>query len=199
MGYPVFASGDILTAADMNAVGLWKITTGTVATTGGTATSSNGLFTFSGSTNLRINSVFSADYVNYLILAQVWGSATSFARWRLRTGNTDSDTNVYTQAGLTTTSVAAGLTAYNQNAQAQWQPFAEYGTSEANGCVSQIIVQRPFQALRTGASAVVNNLDSAGVYNLSHVHTPATSYDGFTVIPNTGSVSGTIRVYGYRN
>ncbi len=44
--YPVFAAGDVLGAADMNAVGLWRVTTCTVSSAGGTAaTASNGVIT----------------------------------------------------------------------------------------------------------------------------------------------------------
>jgi hypothetical protein len=42
MSFPSFATGEVLTAADMNAVGLWKITTAT--TTSGSAFDITGIF-----------------------------------------------------------------------------------------------------------------------------------------------------------
>jgi hypothetical protein len=29
--------------------------------------------------------------------------------------------------------------------------------------------------------------------------TTSTQYDGFTIYPNSGNITGTVRVYGYRN
>jgi len=52
MTYPSFTSGDILTAADMNAVGLWLVKTQTV----GTAVSS-----------VQVTGAFSSTYDNPLI------------------------------------------------------------------------------------------------------------------------------------
>jgi hypothetical protein len=33
----------------------------------------------------------------------------------------------------------------------------------------------------------------------SAAHDVATAYDGFTIFPSSGTIAGTIRVYGYKN
>ena len=52
MSYPVFASGDVLNASDMNGVGLWLVKTQVI----GTAVSS-----------VTVTSAFTTDYDQYMI------------------------------------------------------------------------------------------------------------------------------------
>lgn len=61
MAYPSFASGDVLNASDMNAVGLWKITTMT-ATSGGTA---------------NIAGCFTSTYARYRLIGTIVGNAAT--------------------------------------------------------------------------------------------------------------------------
>ena len=70
MGYPLFTTGDVLTASDMNAVGLWRVTNCTVTSVGGTAaTASNGVITIgTGNTSVTVNNAFSSDYLNYKVI-----------------------------------------------------------------------------------------------------------------------------------
>lgn len=56
MSFPSFVTGDILTATDMNAVGLWKINTFTAAGT---------------SRALVCDNVFTADYDNYRVVGKL--------------------------------------------------------------------------------------------------------------------------------
>ena len=53
MTYPVFATGDVLNASDMNAVGLWLVKTQTIG---------------SGVGSVAVTGAFSADYDNYKII-----------------------------------------------------------------------------------------------------------------------------------
>jgi hypothetical protein len=182
MTYPVFASGDVLNASDMNGVGLWKITS----------------TTFAGSSYVPIESCFSADYQNYLVTITMRGSAASFARWRLRAGSTDASGNNYFRYGYTTAWNAGGLTAYNAGNETSFIPAVEYGNASGGIGTAYIWISNPFGAGTTGATTNVNNTDGANTYNLSFAHTLSASYNGFSVFPNTGTMSGTITVYGVR-
>jgi hypothetical protein len=61
-------------------------------------------------------------------------------------------------------------------------------------------IQNPFLSQVTGLTNI-SNLATTGIYLnlLTGAHTGNTSFDGFTIIQSTGSISGTIRVYGYKN
>lgn len=37
------------------------------------------------------------------------------------------------------------------------------------------------------------------VGNYGNYHNQTTAYDGFTIYPSTGTITGTLRVYGYKN
>lgn len=199
MPVPVFSVGEVLTAGAMNQAGMWKITALTATTPSGTVTSSNGVVNFTTATEIRINSAFSNDFSNYLITASIRGSAASFARWRLRTGTSDASGINYFRAGFSTNYLAASLTPYNAGSETSWVPFCEYG-STANGFgYSQIIIYNPFVAATTGANTTINNTDAASIYTQALTHGLQVSYDGFTVLPNSGTMTGTIRVYGIRN
>lgn len=182
MSYPVFASGDVLNASDMNAVGLWKITS----------------TTFTASSSVSVESCFSANYNNYVITMAIRGSVASFARWRLRSGSTDATAANYFRYGYTTAYNSGSISTYNAGSETSWVPSAEYGSTSGGFGYSRIDLFGPFQTQTTGALINVNNTDGAGSYNLNLAHTLSTSYDGFTVFPNSGTITGTITVYGVK-
>lgn len=181
MTYPTFSNGQVLPASDLNAIGLWKITS----------------TTFTASSYVAIESCFSADYTNYVILIAVRGSSASFARWRLRSGSTDASGANYFRYGYTT-AWNAGLSTYNGGSETSWVPAAEYGSTSGGFGYSTIQLSAPFLAQTTGALINVNNTDAAGSYNLNLAHTLSTSYNGFSVYPNSGTMTGTITVYGVK-
>lgn len=91
---PDFTVGQVLTAAQMNAVGLWKITpTGATTTGAGSSATvdSDGNVTIAGNAaTLTINNCFSADYRCYKILIQGVDCSNAFADlFRLQFANTN--------------------------------------------------------------------------------------------------------------
>jgi len=62
MGYPDFVSGDVLNASDMNAVGLWKVASGTLSLT---------------TTATNVTGVFSSNYKQYRLLLNTTARSTS--------------------------------------------------------------------------------------------------------------------------
>ena len=185
MGYPSFASGDILLAADMNAVGLWLVKTETI----GSAVSSQ-----------PVTDCFSASYDNYLITVS-GGSSSTAASIGLKLGS--SATGYY--AGIIGTEYDSDTIVYlRDNNEAQWR-YA--GGAYVNGLNMMVTLFNPFAAVRTAiiihgrpdlrTSATTT---AASGNNGSGFHDSATSFTGFT-IESIGSTmtGGTIRVYGYRN
>jgi hypothetical protein len=126
--------------------------------------------------------------------------AGGFTRWRLRVGGTNAAGTDYYRYGYTTTSASAGLTAYNGGAETSWIPISEYGTNAAEHCMTQVSVYNPaLAANRTTMTIEVNNSSGASRYSLTGMHAQAVAYDGFSIIPNSGTVTGSLTVYGYRN
>jgi hypothetical protein len=173
MTYPVFASGDVLNASDMNGVGLWLVKSQAVGT---------------GVSSVTVTGAFSADYDNYLITY---------------TGGTAADANIQMRLGSAVTGYFGSLiygnyaantvTGFGQNNGSEWS-FAggggQYGT-----CHIQLL--QPFLATNTEMISRVRYSTVYGTY-VGHMG-DLTSYSSFTLIAGAGTFTGgTVRVYGYR-
>jgi hypothetical protein len=184
MTFPVFASGDVLNASDMNGVGLWLVKTQTVG---------------SGVSSVTVNNAFSADYENYKIVYSGGQSSAAVNLYlQLTVGGTASTTGYYGVLvwGNLTTAVVAGATDNN----ASQFSFAGGGAGANNGAASvNVDLLNPFGAIRTR----LHNAQTlyATVYGTyTGLHDVGTSYDGIKLTPASGTITGgTIRVYGYRN
>jgi hypothetical protein len=175
MTFPVFVSGEVLRATDMNAVGLWLVKTQTVGT---------------GVSSVQVTGAFSADYDNYLIQ---WsgGSQSVDANIQLQLGSATS--NYY--GALVYGSFLGGAPANAaQNNSANW---AWGGGGNPTVAIVSCTVFDPFNAKPSHLQAYIrygtvygNNVGYQG---------DSTSFTSFTLIPGTGTLSGgTIRVYGYK-
>ena len=177
MTYPVFATGDVLPASDMNAIGLWLVKTQTI----GSAVSS-----------VTVTSAFSSTYDNYLITI-TGGTASANGSVRLQmntsTGSTYLGAGTYGNFG-----VNSGIT-YNPAATTSWTDIMLGGTA---GSSTYVLLNGPFASRPTyGFTETQNN---ATFYKFSLVETSSNSNTGFTLTPASGTLTGgTIRVYGYRN
>lgn len=176
MTFPVFASGDVLNASDMNAVGLWLVKSQTIGTTVSSVT---------------VTGAFSADYDNYKIIVS-GGAASTTAGLDLKLGATATGYyNVYIFSGYGTSTVAAS----NGNNAVLW---AGLGATTANGHQMNIDLLNPFAAKNTTFSgALQNQTTNAGA--ITGFLNNTTSYTEFTISTSTGTMTGgTIHVYGYR-
>jgi hypothetical protein len=176
MTYPVFASGDVLNASDMNGVGLWLVKTQAVGT---------------GVSSVAVTGAFSADYDSYL-LTYAGGTMSADTGIKLQLGASSTayyGTYVY---GLYTGTL---LNASDNNNSV----FSYVGGGNSSGLSASITLHNPFLAQWTKIFASgVSWSTNMGSY--TGVHASAVSYTGFTIAPLSGTFTGgTIRVYGYRN
>lgn len=177
MSYPSFSSGDVLTATDMNAVGMWLVKTQTI----GTAVSS-----------VTVTGAFSADYDNYLITVSGGVSSAGATPLNLKLGATVTG---YYFSLLYTGYVATPAANVGANVGAwEWA-----GTGQTTGLSADIRLTTPFLTKPTTYRASVENSTFyAGTTNGYLNNT--TSYTSFIIAPASGTMTGgTIRVYGLRN
>ena len=177
MTFPSFTTGEVLRAADMNAVGLWLVKTQTI----GTAVSS-----------VSVTSAFSTDYNNYLITV-TGGVASANGSIRLQM-NTSTGTTYLAAGTYGNYGVNSGLT-FNPAAATSWTDIIVGGTA---GYSAAVTLAGPFASRPTyGFTDTSNN---ATFYKFSLVETSSNSNTGFTLTPASGTLTGgTIRVYGYKN
>ena len=149
---------------------------------------------FSSAASVSINNCFSSLYDNYKIVMFNVASVDQNILLRLRNGGTDKAGSVYnTQrllADVSTVSTAA------LDAQTAWFPGLTYNAQ--NHMTVDVIL--PFAS---GAATTFSSQYFYSYYNATGIsggiYTTADSNDGFTIYPGSGTITGTIRVYGYRN
>lgn len=178
-----------------NGLILIKPTSVDTSGTGASATiSTNGSVTFSACTALALNGVFTADYDNYLIVMRGDASVAANVGFRFRLAGTNNQTAssyVFQELEATGTSIAGGRITGDIGR------FCAFNATQENGAIIQIY--GPFLAQPTAWRGVTaNDSSSARIDDYGGTHNQSTSYDGFTMIPSSGSFSGRVAVYGMR-
>lgn len=179
---PDFSVGGILTAAQMDQIGLWLITSTSLGT-GTTATLS----------------CFSADYDAYRFVFNKLKSqsGTVFVSAQLRTGTTTSTTGYYgsrIEVDLSGTISSAGT----NNGTAWTPPIVIDATNTAGGVLD---VFDPFSAVQTSFTGGGIDARTTGAPWRSGggFHSSATSYDQIVFTCSPGfTAQSTVSVYGYR-
>jgi len=174
---PTFTSGAVLTAAQMNSVGLWLVKTQTV----GTAVSS-----------VAVTGAFSADYDNYLITLN-GGTVSADASMSMILGASVTGYYGFMSYGQSNTATPLGA-GRNNAANAAWVG----GGTSGQMCHVRVEVFGPFAARYTKLlNSPYQNGIAYGIMNGEH--RVATSFTGFTLSPDAGTLTGgTIAVYGYK-
>jgi hypothetical protein len=179
---PVFTAGQVLTAAQMNLVGWWKITTAT----------------FSATSAVNVDNVFTSDYRNYAIVLEYTTSGIQNVNLQLRVGGVSAATNYNLQAidASSTTVTAARTTSTTV------MPFG-YST---NGNFSATALMYVFGPQLTDATnfKLIGGENFGGYtvpiirYNQGN-HSTASAYDGFGLLVASGqTTTGRYTVYGIR-
>ncbi len=177
MTFPVFNVGDVLTAADMNAAGLWLVKTQTVG---------------AGVSSVNVTGAFSADYANYRI---TWTGGTMSATDTVRMVLGGAATGYYMTFVYGTYAATTILSNVNDNNAVRWN---NVGAGSTNFASVRLDLYNPQATTRTlmAAQVVWPTISGSAHGFLDN----ATSYTDFTLSPGSGTMTGgTIRVYGYRN
>ena len=176
---PVFSAGQVLTAAQLNAVGLWLINT----------------TTFTATNTINFDNVFTSDFRNYRIVYDFTSDDNGQAEVRMRVGGvTTSGGTDYAWSRFYKTTTTAPADNGGSNTQA-YGVFTSTSTADS-GMAGAWDVFRPQLAARTiwnGVSAYTTLFEGGYIR-----HNLATAYDGFAITAG-GLKTGVIRVYGYRN
>jgi hypothetical protein len=176
--------------------GMDLITPTSVAGSG--VTLSGGLVTFTAASTVSVNGCFTSAYDIYRIVMYGGASTTGEnmdARLRLA-GSDNSTANSYVRQLL------RGISTATSSAQVTGSSFATIAISDANIWVSTLDVVRPALASMTGFigsfhGTSVASSDYIGTFGGRHNQTVA--YDGISIIPQVGTITGVMRIYGMRN
>ena len=177
---PDFVAGQVLTAAQMNKIGLWLVKTETIGTT---------------VSSVAVASAFSADYENYLILVS-GGVGSTALQLNMTLGATATG---YYYSGIKVASYAA--TSITGDASQNTTSFPGAGSGSTASLNAKIEVFQPFATknthvlYQTAQSSTTGQFHTRGGYLAD-----TTSYTAFTLTTSTGTMTGgTVYVYGYRD
>lgn len=187
-------------AAYQNPTGLELITPTTVAGSG--VTLSGAVVSFSTSSSVSVNGCFSSLYTNYRIVATFTGSSGGMTlRFNLRYNGTDNGGS-YSNVGQYW--YLSGGSGYSNITPNQANTFFTMGGipgSTARGGLTVDCFEPNVTTLTTVQYNCVANTANSGAewYTGGGVHYTAYQADGFTLSASTNNMTGSIRVYGYRN
>lgn len=185
MTFPSFNVGDVLTAADMNAVGLWKVSTATIAVTNGTATT-GGVIT----ANL-FNTSYDRFRIQFYDVVATSGTPAVFGQ--LSVGSTASTTGYYSSGQYVLWASNTGANASVNNGSA-WVFQASNNTVTSSSWFDLYNVSNAAQTQILGQK---QNYDA--MENLAGYHSATTIYDGLRLYSNGATVNLKVAVYGYRD
>lgn len=184
MTFPSFNVSEVLTASDMNAIGLWLVRTQTIP---------------AGASSVVVSSVFSANFNNYKIVVSGVGSNVGGHSIKMQLNN--STGNTYNIGGVYGTFGSASVLGYGPAVTDSWTDVLPLDTTETAGTIE---LYSPFLTRRTLMSSfgVRSGAVSPAWYWFHGQDTSTNSSTGFTFFSIAGGstfTGGTIRVYGYRN
>jgi hypothetical protein len=149
----------------------------------------------------NVNSVFSSTYQNYYINFTMSACSTTDIQtaFRLRASGTDASANYNSQraGGYQSTAFAQGDPLGND----EWW-FCQGTSGAATSAAVSMWIDNPFEAVPTKfISQTLDRSSLIGVISATNTghNTNSTAYDGFSLITSTGTISGTLRIYGLRN
>ena len=190
MPVPDFSPGEVLTAAAMDSIGLWLVASGSFTS-------------ITSASPLVLSDVLTTDYPHYKIVMS-WTQATAggYLNIRLRNSGGLISTATYDNQRMemyaATIIAAGGLNANSWNALAYnynlgFQSFF-------NGDLTFATVAQPTQINGTGTTkrtggggSYIYTQSSVGMQNTATVAT------GLNIFPDGGAMTGTYKIYGYRN
>lgn len=175
---PDFSPGQVLTAAHMDAVGLWLVKTQTVGT---------------GVSSVTVTGAFSDQFDNYRIIYS-GGTQSTSTDVVFQLGSSTTGYSSFLNYGVAGTSSPLGA---SQNNAAS---FPWVGGAQANQAShASLDVLGPYL---TGYTKIRNaQYQNLNIYGTCQgEHAVSASYTSFTLSVGAGTMTGgTIRVYGYRN
>ena len=156
-----------------------------------------GKVTFSASTAVSVNGCFTSTYDNYLIVVDISAtSANSIPQFRLRLAGTDaSGATDYYSNSLVGSGASTAAAAFSTNLGY----IATASLRETSGELRlfEPALAAPTRWTVTSMQHATTPVIQVGVFGGRH--NLSTAYDGITIYPSTGNITGTFRIYGYNN
>jgi hypothetical protein len=144
---------------------------------------------FSGVSNVSFNDVFTSAYDNYLINSAYTLSIATYMNYRLRLSGTDNTASSY---------LCQELEAYGSstNGASQTRDRMRISIGNTDKALFSLDLYDPFKASHTVSMSAGGRINDQ--FQIVGRHAVSTAYDGITILPDSGTMTGSISVYGYR-
>ena len=152
--------------------------------------------TFSAVSSQSINSVFSSTYTNYQVIINGYSSALADMKFNYRLSGTDATANSYRSALATYDDL--GTYAFI-GGTATYLKLGKIVDSSTQRSVWNMIVAEPTANNRKGLSFTGWN-GQTKIYwgGGDYIGSDSSAYDGFTLSCSTGTMTGSVAVYGWK-
>jgi len=151
---------------------------------------------FTGASSVAIDNVFTSAYTNYRAVINITNStATANHTLNYRAGGSTNSTANYFYGAVAIVFGSATV----QGSQAVGATGVAEGSRADSGAPSFTTYNfgNPQVALRTYSQALT--VDSSVTRQVGSLFNATTQFDGFIITPQSGTITGNIRVYGLRN
>jgi hypothetical protein len=151
-----------------------------------------GTVTFSGASSVTLNGVFTSTYKNYKIIVS-GGSATANAGLGVTLGS--ANTGYYSSRYYRTWAGTASSDSNNNTSS-----WLLIGLVASGGLSLNVDLFSPFESAATSYNSQSSLMATTGEMNVASGYLNNTnSYTSFTLTPASGTITGTVSVYGYKN
>lgn len=156
---------------------------------------------FSAASAVNMNNCFTSTYENYRVILNIQGDASRDIAWRFRASGSDNTTANYEGViwRLSPVAPSSNVAAFYDSAATTVTIFR---VDTDRGGIS-IDVAGPQVARKTRATILANSSWSGVATTMLQYgafgFAATTQFDGFSVYPTAGNITGDLRVYGYRN
>ncbi len=138
---------------------------------------------------VNINNCFTSTYTNYRLLITAQGSAGTNLNFRYRVSGVDNSATIYARQFLRaiSTGVSGSFDTLNE--------VTVSSLSSTQTAMSFVEIRNPNLAVQTNSFATFHDNDYVGHFGC--LHKTATAFDGFSLYGASGTITGSVWVYGY--
>ena len=154
--------------------------------------------TFSNVASHSVNNCFSATYLNYYIVYEAVSTTGSQLGLQLRVGGVTATATDYQFATVSFNSNSSTGSFGDRTTSSPYMNLGEVTSSNKSNGFATIFNPFGAEVTRMLQSSVIFNTNAFTKMS-GNTHSLATSYDGLTLLSNTGNITGYIRVYGVKN
>jgi hypothetical protein len=190
------SSGNVALDSEM---GLSLITPTSIAVVSGSGSiSATGAISFTSATGISLNGCFTSTYDNYKIVLNINSiSKNDVMCFRFGTGGTPNTASTYYRAGWRIEPNSPSVTNVSYGSPQSFLIVSEIKGSDTAGY--EVNLWNPFASRKTYLTATgVDNLLSGSIVN-GFFNTTQSFTDFQLYMDASATVSGTVRIYGYRN